>query len=121
MAGVGVVIVAWRAGDRANGRMVLRTTAANGCRRARKVSAETTRLNDRDFNAKGADLFREYFRKPFDAPLGGGIRRAAQRSDSPADGAELDDMPLSLLTHDRVGALAHYDYPASIPPTPPPN
>ena len=86
IARLGAVIVALKACDRANGRIVFRTTAANGCRRARKVSAETTWLNDRDFNAKGTDLFREYFREPFDAPLGGRIGRAAQRSDPPADG-----------------------------------
>ena len=75
-----------------------------------KVGAETAWLNDRDFNAKGTDLFREYFREPFDAPLGGRIGRAAQRSDPSADGGERDDVPRTLFTHDRDGGLGDDDY-----------
>ena len=73
IARLGAVIVALKAGYRAYGGIVFRTTVANRCRRAREVGAEAAWLNDRNLDPKRADLLREYFRKPFDASLSGGI------------------------------------------------
>jgi hypothetical protein len=74
---LGSVIVALEAGYCADGGVVLGATVADRCRRTREVGAETAWLNDRDLDAKRADLFREYFGESFDAPFGGGIGRAA--------------------------------------------
>src|ERR1700688_2446923 len=88
IARLGAVIGALEAGYRADGRVVFGATVSDRCRRARRVRTETAWLNDRDLDAKRADLFCEYFGEAFDAPFGSRIGRAADSSDPPAHGGE---------------------------------
>ena len=58
------------------------TALADRRRKVRKVSTEAARLDDPHLDAERADLFSEHFREAFNGPFGGGIGRAAERSDS---------------------------------------
>src|SRR5437773_627236 len=99
IAGLLAVIIALEPSCLAYGGIILGTPFAHCRGRSCEVGAETTRLDDRHFDAEWPDLFGEHFGEAFDAPLCGCIRGSAHRPYSTSNRGELKDMTGSLLTH----------------------
>src|SRR4029077_17915835 len=85
------VIVALEAGDFTDGRIVFWPSFADRGRRACEIGAESTRLDDRHFDAARADLLGNYLGETFDAPLRSCIGGSADRPYSTSNRGELED------------------------------